>query len=176
MVDYTDRNSNVVYALNSYVRKLLSVNLGIDSDDYGDLDPVIPSSQQPELLATAKPFIVYGSGTHPASHLYQLRKEAISYTVYGTGPTEVNKICNLLVSAFERQDDAVRDVNDWIDLEGQHRASGKRDVHFAGIRLTMSQKAEPGDEEGGYSSALVMIETQYTIVEEPIVTSFDSYV
>jgi hypothetical protein len=174
---YTDNNTNAIYALNSYLRKLLAVNLGIVSADYGDKDPVIPNAQVPEMMQKGKPFIVYGSGTHPATHLYRLRKEAVSYTIYATSATEVNKIANLLVDAFERQDDCVTDVNAWIDLEGQpgNRTGGKRQIHFAGIRLTMSQKAEPQDEEGGYYNALIMLETQYVNLGTNIQTSFTSY-
>lgn len=171
---YTDKNA--VYALNSYLWKLLEANLGWTKADYGDKVPIIPVSQQPEMMQSGKAFIVYGSAIHPADHLYSLKKEAVSYMIYGPSATEVNKIVNLLTEAFARQDDAAADVNNWLVTEGASRTGGYRDVHFGTIRTTMSEKAEDApDEEGGYSAGLVLVETKYTVDNSNIITSGFTY-
>ncbi len=175
MADYKEKNA--VYALNSYVWKLLRVNLGWT--EWNGVPPVIPVSQQPEIMQSGKAFLVYGSAIHPASHLYQHKKEAVSYMVYATSATEVNKIVNLLTDTFERQDEAAIDVNDWLALEGEpgNRTGGHRGVYFTTVKATMAEKAEDAaEEEGGYAAGMVLIEMQYTTDSNAtLVTSFDTY-
>lgn len=170
---YSDKNA--VYALNSYVRKLLSINLGIDPDDYGDRDPIVPAAQQPELMATGKPFLIYGSANYNVTHLYALRREAITYTIFATSSTEANKIVNLLVDAFERQDEAAADVNEWLDTEAVGRGTS-RNASFATIRVNLAEHAQPADEEGGFVAGMVMLECRFTVDNPTIQTNGFSYV
>lgn len=170
---YNDKNAT--YALNSYTWKLLEANLEWTRVKNGTLIPIVPVSQQPELMQSGKAFIVYGSAIHPADHLYQLVKESVSYTVYATSSTEVNKAVNLLTEAFARQDDAASDVNDWLETERQARGKS-RDIQFGTIKTTMSEKAEDAaDEEGGYAAGLVLIETRFTVTNSNIQTSGFNY-
>ena len=166
----TYKEKSAVYALNSYTWKLLQTNLGWEA--YQGVPPIIPTSQQPELMESGKPFIVYGSAFQPATDLYALNTESIAYVIYGTKVTEVNTIATLLYETFKRQDDAAADVNAWLGLEGTTRTGGNRGVTFGSIRTTMVEKAEPADEEGGFVSALVMLEARYTSDESNIVTTF----
>ena len=161
---------SAVYALNSFTYQLLKANLGWEQ--YQGITPIIPTSQQPELMQSGKPFIVYGSAFQPPSHLYALNTESIAYNVYGTSVTEVNKIAQLLWDVFKQQDDAAAMVNKWLDKEAVSRTGGHRGVYFGTVRATMIDKAEPADEEGGFVSALVMLETRYTADTPAIITSF----
>ena len=165
----TYNDFNAVYALNSYVWKLLEANLGWTRDDYQGRTPIIPTAQQPELMQSGKAFLVYGSAIHQPTHLYALRNEAVSYTIYAPSSTDANKIANLLNAAFERQDEAADDVNHWLGVENKSRG-----VSFGTIRAVMVEKAEPADEEGGYVAALVMLDTKYTSDESNIITTFTS--
>lgn len=168
----TYRDNAAAYALNSYTWKLLEANLGwtkVPVEGKGDIVPIVPIAQQPELLATGKPFIVYGNARHPADHLYQLVNESISYTIYAAGKiaaTDVSKICNLLAETFARQDEAARDVNEWLVEEERGRieagiSPASRDVGFSSIKTIVSKGADPADEEGGYVAGLVMVEAKY---------------
>lgn len=160
---YDDKNA--VYALNSYLWKLLEVNLGWEKTN--ELTPIVPVAQQPELMQGGKPFLVYGSAIHQPTHLYVLRKEAVSYMVYATTASEINKIVNVIAQALERQDDAAADVNDWLVTEGNGRG-----VHFASIRVTMAEKAEDAaEEEGGFYKGLIMLEARYTLDDSGIQTT-----
>lgn len=170
----TYEHKSAVYALNSYVWKLLEANLEWNKENYGGRTPVIPTSQQPELLATGRPFVVYGSAVHPASHLYSFKTEAVSYNVYGTSITEVNKIVSLLAETFERQDIAASDVNEWMNTEAAGR-SIDRGISFASIRTSMAERAEPADEEGGNYSALILLEVKYTVNNDTLTTSGFTY-
>ena len=158
-MDYKDKNAT--YALNSYTWKLVEANLGWKK--WNGVPPIIPVAQQPEIMQSAKAFIVYGSAFHPSSHLYQHKKEAVSYMIYAPSSTEVNKIIELLFDTFERQDEAAADVNDWLVEEANHRTGGHRGVYFTTIKATMAEKAEDApDEEGGYAAGMVLIEMNYT--------------
>lgn len=157
------KGKSALYALNSYVWKLVEANLGWAR--VSGVPPIVPVQQQPELMQTGKAFIVYGSAYHPPSHLYQHKKEAVSYMIYATSATEVNNIIDLLFDTFERQDVAARDVNDWLVEEAKpgNRTGGHRGVYFTSVKSTMAEKAEdPSEEEGGYFAGMVLIEMQYT--------------
>lgn len=170
---YNDRPTNAVYALNSYVWKLLEANLGWKKSDYHTGTPIIPVAQQPELMDTGKAFLVYGSAMHPAQHLYALRSGAVSYNVHAVTSTEANAVLSLLAETFERQDEAAADVNEWLAVEGLpgNRPTGKRQVSFTTVKATMSEQAEPADEEGGYVSGFIMLEIGYVLLERTAQTS-----
>ena len=171
MADYKEKNAT--YALNSYTWKLVEANLGWAK--WKGVPPIIPVQQQPEIMQSGKAFIVYGSAIHQPGHLYQHKKEAVSYMVYAPTATEVNRIVNLLSDTFERQDVAAEDVNNWLVTEADGRGS-HRGVYFTSIKTTMSQKAEdPSDEEAGYFAGLVLVEMNYTTDTPNIVTSGFTY-
>lgn len=166
----TYKQKSAVYALNSYLWQLLQANLGWTA--YQDTVPIIPSAMQPELMQSAKAFVVYGSAMQPAEHLYALNTESIAYNIYGTSVTDVNNIASLLYETFKRQDDAAYDVNDWLAKEAATRIGGHRGIYFGTVRAVMVEKAEPADEEGGWVSALVMLSVRYTADEPVIQTTF----
>lgn len=159
------KDKNATYALNSYTWKLLEANLGWTR--WNGVPPIIPIAQQPEIMQSGKAFIVYGSAFHPPAHLYQHKKEAVSYMVYATSSTEVNRIVELLFDTFERQDVAAADVNDWLAEEAKPGNRGShRGVYFTSVKSTMAEKAEDApDEEGGYAAGMVLVEMYYT--EDP---------
>lgn len=171
----TYKAKSAVYALNSYTWKLLQANLGWTA--YKGVPRIIPTAQQPEFLQSAESFIVYGSAFHPATELYALDTEAISYNVFGKTVTETNNIAQLLYEVYKRQDDAAADVNKWLEIEETSTTDHtlrNRGITFGSIRSVMVEKAEPADEEGGYVSALVLIETKYTALPSEITTRFNT--
>lgn len=164
---YNDRDFSAVYALNSYLKRLLEVNLGWNTADYNAGNFVIPLSQQPELMDLGKPFIVYGSAVHGPGHLYALRTDSVAYIINSISATECNQIVNLLVDVFERQDEAAADVNEWIDIENR---SPKRGVSFGTVKVNMVERADPADQEGGWVNGMVLIEMKYTVQPHTVIT------
>lgn len=171
---YADRNA--VYAINRYVNRLLEVNMDWTNVTYTNAlgqtvssNRIIPSAQQPELLATGKSFVVYGSSIQQPGHLYVEHKETVAYTIYSPSSTEVNKITNFLFDVFKRQDEAVSDVNYWLDREREVRGID-RYLSFTSINPTMIEKAEPADEEGAYVSALFLMDISYVVFNDTFVT------
>lgn len=153
---YTDKNA--VYALNSYVWKLIEANLGWNVSDYAGARPIIPSAQQPEFMEQGKPFLIYGSNNKPVEHLYAMRCEAVSYTIYSESSTEANRVVNLLVDAFEGQDETAARVNEHLTAEAKNRG-----IAFGSIGYKMSNHAGPATDEGGYSAAFILLEMDYTV-------------
>src|SRR6478609_6166269 len=95
--------SDGVYALNSYLNKALAVNLGWTPVAYTNnlgqtvkARPIIPSQQQPEFLATGKPFLVYGSSITPTGNVWGLVNEYVVYTVWSPSATEANEVANFI--------------------------------------------------------------------------------
>lgn len=160
----TYKANNAVYALNSYVWKLLQANLGWTTSGQ---PPIKPTQQQPEMMQAGTAFLVYGSSNQNPGHNYALRKESVVYTIYAPSSTEANNVVNLLVEAFERQDEAAADVNQHLHLEGKNRG-----VSFGSVEATGSIHAEPADEEGGFVEGLVMLEIIYTVQSTAQTTGF----
>lgn len=162
---YQDRHSNAIYALNSYVWKLLEVNLGWNISDYKQGRPILPAAQQPEFTNVGKTFLVYNSAINPS--IYPLRSETMAYTIYSPSTTAADAVVNLLTDAFEREDEAATDVNDWLDIErngvlaSDQEDPNLRRVSFQSVRSTMGEKSNPPDQEGGWYSAVVMIDLMY---------------
>lgn len=175
---YDSRNSDAVYALNSYVWKLVQANLEWSASDYSGGNPIVPAAQVPELMTTGKAFIVYGSSLPPIRHLYALKTESIAFNIYSPSATEANNVSNLLIQAFEGQDESAQRVNRWLDteplpvVEGGDDWAERRPVTFGSIRPTFIEKAEPADEEGGYVASLVLLEVVYTQEDPAAVLDF----
>jgi len=166
---YNSENSDPVYALNQYVWRVLEANLGWDADNYEAPLPIVPSSQQPELLASGHPFIVYGANYPPVAHLYVLRNCTVAYNIYSTSSTEVNNVVELFLDAFEGQDESAARVNNFLDAEGRNRG-----ITFGTIRPTFAEKAEPAESEGGYAAGMVMLDLKYTQSRKTALLDFDT--
>jgi hypothetical protein len=172
---YADKNEGMaVYGINSYVWKLLEKNLGWKKENYTNGTPIIPSAQQPELMAGKAPFLVYGSAVRTPGHLYVHREESLAYNVYATTSTEVNKIISLLSETFDRQDEAAADVNEWLDVEARGRGY-RRNLSFTTIKTTLSERAEPADEEAGRVSGFILLEYKFIAGDTGIVTDGFTY-
>jgi hypothetical protein len=156
--------TNAVYALNSYLAKVLEANLGWSLTAYNGGNAFIPAAQQPEFMQLGKPFIVYGSARLPDQYLYALKGESVAYTIYASNITESDKVADLLCKAMEGWDETAARVNEHINAEAGGRATAgqnPRGVSFTSVRVTMAEKSTPSDEEGGLASSLVMAEIQY---------------
>src|SRR6478735_5409637 len=133
--------ADAVYALNSYINKALTVNLGWTPVTYtnslGDTvkaTPIIPSQQQPEFLATNKTFLVYGSAVQPMV-VPGLHSEYIVYTVWSPTVSEANKTANLIHDLFIIREQNADNINTWLDLEMDASTTHRdRFISFTDIR------------------------------------------
>lgn len=168
--------ADAVYALNSYLNKALTVNLGWTPITYTDPNtgdsvsakPIIPSQQQPEFLSAGKTFLVYGSAIQPQNNVWGLNSEYVVYTIWSPSAREANATANFIHDLFENRDTAADNVNSWLEVEGGYDpqtgtlAGRDRYISFAAIRSGLIEKAEPAEEENGWVAAGVTIEIMYT--------------
>lgn len=155
-------HSDAVYALNSYIWKVVEANLGWDKANYGNRAPIVPANQHPEFLQYNKPFIVFGSAvTRGLGGVPYLSTETVAYTIYATTATEANQIMRTLVKALEWMDETAKWVNEWIVEEGLTRVGGERKIRFRSITVTQATSAGPQQQEAGRVDAQVMLHTQY---------------
>ena len=181
----TYERANAVYALNTYIFKALQVNLNWTTISYTNqfgqtktAKPIIPSQQQPELLATGKSFLVYGSTIQPTTGTPGLVNEYIVYTVWSPSATEANDVADFLHDLFADRDKAPDAVNSWLDAEGGYDfntgLNSRRDryVSFTAIRPGLVEKAEPAEQEDGWVAAGVTIDVQYQKKNHAPVTRF----
>lgn len=172
MSNYIDNNA--VYALNSYLWKLLEANMGWKKADYKNAVPIIPAGQQPEFQDIGKTFLVYGSAINKPGHLFAIRTESVTYAIIGVSSTEVNKVINLMATAFERQDEAAADVNSWLEVEENH-TNKSRGISFKSVNIIMTERAEPAESEGGFVTGTIMLNTSYTVDTSSVKTSNFTY-
>lgn len=152
-----DKDTNIVYALNSYLWRVLKANLGWKESDYDNRVPIIPWQQQPEFLATGKPFVVYNSSPKK-SFSPPVQEEAVMYACYGVKPSDAYSVRNLIIDSLADEYNSSDNVNWWIDNEPR---DPKRKVSMTNGSVSLTHDAEPSDEEGGYTSSLIVLDISY---------------
>lgn len=160
---------NAVYALNSYLRKALRVNLDWTPPTYTHpvteetvtSQMVVPSAMIDELMSLNKTFLVYGSAVRPNRGTPQLNSELVVYTVWSLSSTEANKVANFIVDLFQDHTESANHVNAWLDAEQTAREKD-RSISFGAIKATVAEKAEPAEQEGGWVAATVSVDLLYT--------------
>lgn len=163
----TTQHTSAIYALNSYTFKLLEANLDWNVSDYANRRPIIPAAQQPEFKDVGHDFIVYTSAINPAVELWPIQSETVAYTIYSKSTTSADRVVDLLVKAFQRQDESAADVNEWLSRERAGGGSNKRLVGFTSIQSTLGEKSNPADQEDGLYNAVVMISLNYVTLDDP---------
>ena len=155
------KHSDAVYALNSYVWKLLQANLGWTTAQYGNRRPIVPAAQQPEFLQYEYPFVVYGSAMDKFETEPYINSETVAYTIYGKNANEVNQVMRVLAEALKWMDESANNVNAWLHREGQTRQGGKRPTSFLTIRVLQAASAGSPISEGGRVDAQVVVRVKY---------------
>lgn len=154
-----DPRVEAVYLLRAYTWALLQANTRMKAADYGGRVPIVPVEEEPELTKYDKPYIIYGFSnvpTEPGRHFK--RRGSMTFVVYSTGFEEITEIINILQTAFEREDDAARDVNNFTA-----RTPLFHGIRFGTISLGFMEGAVPEETEGGRQSALLNIRYEYYV-------------
>lgn len=126
--------------------------------DYGNLIPIVPVSEEPELTQYDKPYIVYGFAGDPTQTGNYRQRGTLTLVVRSTNFQEITTILNILNHTFNRQDEAARDINEYTETVAQ----------FVGIRFGTTSVAfvegpEPEEREGGRESGLISIRFDYFV-------------
>jgi hypothetical protein len=133
-----------VNILNLYAWQVLKANTAMVESDYNGKIPIIPGGSDPDFTNVNKPYITYGAAEDPSSSDSAVRGGTLVYAIYSDSVGDINEISNILVTAFERRDEAARDVNLWSS--SQPALIG---VRFTTVYVAFAEGAGPADQEGG---------------------------
>lgn len=142
--------SIAVYAVNKYVWSLMQEYMDWDAADYGQI-PIVPSNQEDKLLATNRPFMVYGWGFESGGVL--MTTEQVAYSIYSNASdavSEINDILKLLYDAFKRGDRTADDINTVTPGVGMKH-----------VEVTGFSGPEAEQESGGRRAGLILIRYTY---------------
>lgn len=172
------------YLLRSYTWALLKANDPVtwDSSKYGGLIPIVPVAEEPELEEFSGPHIVYGYALDTTGSLHARKSGSVTFAVYDQNFRRLTNTLNVLQAAFERQDEAARDVNEytsWVTREDNFDIDGNPVKPFVGLRfgyisIGFIEGGTPEDSEGGRQSALVNIRFEY-YVDYDVKTSISQF-
>lgn len=163
-------NDKVIAAgvLNHYVWALLEANTSMTEADYIDTNaprgriPIVPSGQEPRLVAINKPFIVYGFSEDATSDLYANRWGSLSYAVWSSTDdakvSEVNQIMNIIRGSLERRDESAREINSYTDT-----IPGFEGIRFASTHISYFESPSPEETEGGRAVGIITIRYYYFV-------------
>ena len=160
-----DPKYSPVYILRAYTWWLLQNNLGMSTQQYGGLVPVVPVAEEPELTQFNKPYIVYGYALGGAGELYARRTGSMSMVVYSTRFGEITQILNVLSEGLGRQDESARDINAFSSTVPHFLG-----LHFGHVSLGFVEGGAPespgdraADTEGGRQSGLINVNFEYYV-------------
>ena len=146
------------FLLRKYIWDLLKENLGMSEQDYGGLVPIVPSNEEPELTQYSKPYIVYGYANFPtASGEHYRRRGSMSMAIRSNDFHQISNILNVLETAFEREDDAARDVNEYTSL------ANIIGLRFGTISVGFLEGPAPEETEGGRQDGIINIRYEYYV-------------
>lgn len=147
------------YIVRRYVWDLLRTNMPEtwDAAEYGGLIPIVPLSEEPELEDFSGPHIVYGYQMDTVGNYYPVRSGSITFAVYDDNFRRLTKTLNVIQAAFERQDDAARDVNNYSTAYAVDSNKVFLGIRFGCFEIGYVEGGTPEYQEGGRQSGLINI-------------------
>jgi hypothetical protein len=146
------------YVLLDYIWAVLKANTDMTEDDYDGLIPIVPLSEQPEIVEYDAPHIVYGFSESATPDLYAKQRGNMAFVVYSTNAREVSHITNIIAKTFNRADDAARDVNNFSSTIPAYVG-----LRFGYINTSYVEGGSPEESEGGRQSSAVNIHYEYYV-------------
>jgi hypothetical protein len=167
----TDLTLVPAYVLRSYAWAVLQANdpETWDESKYGDLLPIVPVSEEPDIEQYAGPHIVYGYVESSTGDLVAQTTGSVTFVVYDQKFRRLTKTINILKEAFGRKDDTATDVN---RFSGAYDPSNSETYPYLGITfgtiyIAFIEGGAPEETEGGRQSAIVTVmytsQTEYKI-------------
>jgi hypothetical protein len=134
-----------------------------DELNYGGLVPIVPLADEPELSDFSGPHIVYGYTGDTTGDHWMESSGTMTFAIYDDNFRRLGRTLNVLQAAFERADDAARDVNSFCSsLTLDNGATYPfRGLRFGCIEIGFIEGGTPENQEGGRQSALLNIRFDY---------------
>lgn len=160
-----DKTVIAPYLLRSYIWQVLKKNTDMDELDYTldpdtnpGLVPIVPLAEAPEISQFDKPYIVYGFSETPSTDLWVRRRGNMAFVIYSTNFRELSRITNVIAYAFDRADEAARDVNEYTSTIPAFVG-----LTFGTIQVSYVEGGSPEQSEGGRQSAAINIRYEYHV-------------
>lgn len=148
-----------VYLLRAYIWQLLKHNTDMDESDYDGLTPIVPVSDEPKLQETGKPYLIYGYVIQPTERgMNFCRHGSMTLGIYATDFSKLTQILRILHTAFDREDEAARDVNEFTSTIPQFIG-----LRFGTISVGFGEGPQPEETEGGREYALINLQFEYYV-------------
>jgi len=143
----------------AYVWQVLQTNLGWKTSDYGNLVPIIPVSEEPEITQYNKPYIIYGYAEAPTyDNQHYTNRGSMTFLVYSTNISDINSVMNVLSTALGREDDSATDLNNFTSKTDMFKG-----MRFGTVSLGFGEGAAPEETEGGRQSGLLNVRFTYWV-------------
>lgn len=148
----------IVYAVNSYVTRLLQQEL--EWTPVNNLIPVVPAQQIPELMNGGKPFMAYmWSEEYNSGDPSPVGSGILTYAIYAKTVEQVNDAAQLIFDAFTHEDSAYN-MNSWIQLNSPLTSADKKHTVSSTEGMNMDS-AGAVESEGGRYPATVQVRVRY---------------
>lgn len=153
-----DTKYSPVFLLRAYAWAVLKANTSMDESDYGNLVPIVPVQEEPELQEYSHPYLVYGYSQNPSGTLYAEQQGSMTFVVYSNDFGDITKVLNILNTAFERMDESARDVNRFTSSIPAFHG-----IRFGSISVGFLEGASPETSEGGRQSGIINIRFNFFV-------------
>lgn len=151
--------------LRNYIWQVLKANTDMDEEDYTidpntnpGLVPIVPLAEEPEISQFNKPYIIYGYSESAPDELWVKRNGNMVFVIYSTNFRELERISNIIATAFNRSDESARDINAYTSTIPAFVG-----LRFGFVQLSFVEGGSPEDTEGGRQSGAVNIRYEYYV-------------
>lgn len=155
-----------IYLLRMYAWAVLKRNEPgtWDESKYGNLIPIVPLAEEPEIDEYDGPHIVYGYALSQLNSLPARKTGSMTFALYDQNFRRLTRTMTILQTAFERMDESATDVNKFTS----NYTTGANNRPFEGlsfgyISLGFTEGGTPEETEGARQSALLNIKFEYYV-------------
>lgn len=145
-----------------YAWEVIRANTELEASDYGGKIPIVPGGQEPDFTGFNKPFLTFGASENPSSINGAIRGGTLVFAIYSNYDGDIHELTNILISAFERQDESARDINFWTS-----KTPAMIGVRFTDTSVAFAEAPGPVDQEGGRKAGTLTIKysciTKYNV-------------
>ena len=149
----------------SYVWALVQKKL--DWSKVNGLDAILPAQQQPELMNSNKPFMVFSSSAeYNNGELEPMDSEIISFVIFGSTVSDVNRAVDLMRNAFKATASA-ENINGWMrSPSNMPLAPAMGDLLVTYTQVMDAEAANPAATEGSKYDGFVSVRVGYKTTPE----------
>ncbi len=134
-----------------------------DEDKYGGLVPIVPLSEEPELMEFGGPHITYLPNWSPSNGARSFGQ--LTFVVGDTNFRRLMATLNIIRTALDRADETARDINRFSSTYNPNNSSPVPflGIRFGTVRTDFTEGPTGSEVEGGRDYAILAIEYEYYV-------------